>query len=277
MILIIESGSTKADWYICQSGDSIIKLQSSGINPYFHTIESVTKIIYETLLNTNYDISHIYFYGAGCSAADKCEMIATAFTSYFPKSEIEVNSDILASARALLGNQKGIVAILGTGSNSSLYNGSKIIKGINSLGYILGDEGSGAHLGKTFLNAYFNNKFSAELNSEIDKLNIKLQEVLDKTYRGEFPNRYLASFSPTIAKLLDFEEIRQITKDSFLLFFKNMILIYPEHKNLSTNFVGSVAFYFKDIIWEIMDELNLKKGKICKQPIDKLVVYHTDN
>lgn len=277
MILIIESGSTKSDWHIHKSKEEIIKLHSEGMNPYFHTTESIEKIILNTIkIEHISEISQIYFYGAGCSNEDKKELISSAFKNIFKEANIEVQSDIMASARAVLGNQKGIVAILGTGSNSCLYDGENITKGINSLGYILGDEGSGAHLGKMFLNAYFNNKFSTELNNEIDKFDIKLQEVLDNIYRGEFPNRYLASYSTKIAKLIDFEEIRLIVKDSFLHFFKNMILIYPEYKNISINFVGSIAFYFKDIIWEIMDELNLKKGEICKQPIDKLVVYHTD-
>lgn len=278
MLLIADSGSTKTDWRLVE-GDKKIQVSTQGLNPYFLNSENIQVILQQELLpHLTIDSSHspeIFFYGAGCSAGSKKEIVKQALNALFPKSTIEIHSDLLGAARAVCGNEPGIAAILGTGSNTCYYNGTAIIENRASLGYVLGDEGSGAHIGKTFIQAYLNEEMPKELAARFyQRFQLSTADILDAVYKKPMPNRFLASFSKFIYQNLKEQFVVDMVIHCFEQFFDKHICKYPKHKELKLSCVGSVGFYYSNILRGIALRKGVAIDKIIETPIAGLTLYH---
>ncbi len=275
--LIADSGATKCEWCLLENGKKKTIL-TQGISPYFLNTEQIVALLQKELIPKlkNAKISNIYFYGTGLSNPNNTGIIKTAFKKLFPAAKAEINTDLLAAARALCGNGKGIACILGTGSNSCFYNGKKIVKNSPGLGYILGDEGSGAYLGKKVVQHYLYNTFDADLMARFDaKFTTNKVEILENVYKQPLANRYLASFTAFLAENRGHYMIENIIEDGLNDFFFTHLYKFRESWIMPINFIGSVAFGFKDILKELCDTYELELGNVLKKPMDGLVKYHS--
>ena len=277
-ILIADSGSTKTQWCLLE-GNKKKMISTQGISPYFLNDDSLGKILTEELLpkTGKATVDEIYYYGTGCSNPANISLVKRGLKKLYKNAAIKVEHDLLGAAKALCGNEKGIACILGTGSNSCFYNGKKVVKNSPGLGFILGDEGSGTHLGKKVLQYYLYNTFDAELMDKFkEKYPQTTSEILDSVYKSALPNRYLAGFVTFLTENRGHFMIENIIEDSLNDFFFNHIYKYRESWSLPINFVGSVAFGFKDILADMCRDYELKIGNIIKSPMDGLIKYHQD-
>ncbi len=277
MILIADSGSTKTSWCLIEN-DHKLFFQTEGYNPFLVKTDYIISSLEKSLppaVNKG-EVHQIYFYGSGC-IGDKVTIIRDALATWFINASIQVESDLLAAARALLGEKPGFAAILGTGTNSCLYNGKAITHNISSLGYILGDEGSGVYMGKKLLTDYMRGRLPKDLNEIFRKVyNLTQSEILDYIYKQPLPNRFCAGFTKFLAENLHHEYASALVKSSFYDFFKNMVSSYPHFSTYTFNCVGSIAFYFKEILTEVALEFNMKTGTIIQSPIEGLIKYHLE-
>ncbi|MCD4746156.1 MAG: ATPase [Bacteroidales bacterium] len=277
MILIADSGSTNTDWLLIDKLKKTKKYQTSGLNPYFIDTNGIEKIISKELIPIveQNSISAVYFYGAGCSTLYKCFIVEEALQNLFKNATIEINSDLLGAAISLFGNNNGIACILGTGSNSCYFDGKKIAENVPSLGYFFGDEGSGAHLGKTLIKAYLLNKVPVEIKNAFNKkYSYTRENILDAIYNLPKPNIFLASFSEFFLENISNNYIREIILNCFREFFSNQIKKYKNYKKIPIGFVGSIAYHFKDILKEVAEENNVSIQKVLKTPIEDLQGFH---
>lgn len=273
MILIAESGSTKTDWVLLGSEGVKKRQQTLGINPYHQNTSSIIEIIRS--LNDFDSIHQIFFYGAGCATDDKKQIIKDALLDIFPNANCEINSDVLAAARSVCGREKGIACIIGTGSNSCLYDGENIEHNVPPLGYILGDEGSGAVMGKKLIADILKGIAPKEIKSAFyQKYNMKYTDIINNVYKEEAPSRFLAQFTVFLSENIHSPYISQLVKKSFDEFFERNIKLYDNHINLPIHFIGSIAFYFKNELKMIADENGLSLGKIKQSPLEGLIQYH---
>ncbi len=280
MLLIADSGSTKTDWALVDETGKSTRFHTIGYNPYFVDSDKIYQSLSDTLLSKIevLKVNAVFFYGAGCSATEKIAVVNAALAKSFPNAQIEVNHDLLASARALLGTNKGFVAILGTGSNTCIYDGVRIEKNIDSLGYLLGDEGSGSYIGKNVLKKFMRQELPEDLRKKFEqKYNLSNATILDAVYKKPLPNRFLASFCKFADENKDHQYIRTIVKESFDDFFKQLVIKYPSYQTLSFNCVGSVGYVFKDILIEVANSYGMKVGKLIASPIESLVNYHLNS
>lgn len=276
MILIADSGSTKCEWCLIKDGKKTT-ITTTGISPYFLTKDAIVVLLQKELMPKlkNLEALTVHYYGTGLAAADNVLMIKSALKSVFGKAKINVATDLLAAARALCGYEEGIVCILGTGSNSCYYNGKKIVKNSPGLGYVLGDEGSGAYLGKKVIQYMLYNTFDEDLQLRFkEKFGVETAQILDSVYKQPFPNRYLASFSPFLTENRGHYMIENILEDGINDFFFTHLNKYAQSRTSPVNFVGSVAFAFRDVIKELCTSYELEMGKIFKAPMNELVKYH---
>ena len=274
--LIVDSGSTKAEWCLLD-GQKKRKIVTQGISPYFLSSMQIKSILEKELMpglkGVNPDIIH--FYGTGCSKPANISIIKQALRKLFTGAELKVNSDIMGAAKALCGNEKGVACILGTGSNSCYYNGKKIINNRPGLGYILGDEGSGAYMGKKVIQYFLYNTFDPDLMDRFKaKYDTDSATILDAVYRQPLPNRYLAGFVGFLIENRGHFMIENIIEDSFNDFFFTHICKYKESWTLPIHFTGSVAYGFKDVLKEMCQSYVLELGNVLKQPMDGLIKYH---
>ncbi|MBW6481889.1 MAG: ATPase [Vicingaceae bacterium] len=278
MILIADSGSTKTDWRLVDSNSNqVYSIETIGFNPYFIDENEIFAELSKSALNKNKaEVKQVFFYGAGCSSSEKSNIIQTALQLFFNNAQIDVEHDLLAAARAVSGNKPGLVAILGTGANTCLYDGDKITSNIPALGYLLGDEGSGAHLGMNFIKNYLHHEFSEEINAEFSKTypDLSLNKILDAVYKQALPNRFLAQFSRFVYAHTKDEKISALITVCMNEFFEKYICKYPNYRDYKLNLVGSVAFYYQNFIREIASTYQVEINKIIKQPIDALVKFH---
>ena len=275
--LIADSGSTKAEWNIITDRKHKTIL-TQGISPYFLNKEQVSKLLLKELIPKlkNVDVDEIYYYGTGCANPDNAKLIKNAIKQVFPGANIEVNHDLLAAARSLCGDEKGIACILGTGSNSCYYNGKKIVSNSPGLGYVLGDEGSGAYLGKKVLQYYLYNTFDDELRGRFDLTYLtNASEILENVYKKPLPNRYLAGFVMFLAENRGHYMIENIIEDGLNDFFFTHLCKYRETWKYPVNFAGSVAFGFRDVLKELCNSYEFELGKILKEPMSGLIEYHS--
>jgi glucosamine kinase len=276
--LIAESGATKAEWCLAGNGKkkSII---TQGISPYFFNEEKITDLLRKELLPDIPGAIHaerIHYYGTGMRNPENVKMVKRSFQKVFKKAEIEINDDMLAAARALNGTSKGLACNLGTGSFCCYYNGKKIDKQTPGIGYVLGDEGSGTYLGKKVLQYYLYNSFDEELSHKFDnKYKTNPVEVLENVYRKPLPNRYLAGFARFLADNRGHYMIENIIEDGLNDFFFTHLCKYKETWTFPVNFVGSIAFGFKDVLKELCRAYEFELGKILKNPMSGLLEYHT--
>ncbi len=277
MLLIADSGSTKTSWRWLAKGETK-SVETLGLNPYHNSFNEIVSIIKHQLIpNLNGEIENatIFFYGAGCSTKEKVKLMEKALKSVFAKSTVKVEHDMLGAARAVCGNQAGLVAILGTGSNTCLYNGEKITENIPALGYVLGDEGSGAYLGKLFLKDYLHNKLPNELHKKADEyFGLSLAQILNKVYLESRPNRFLASFSKFIKEHKHHLYMQELIKSSFADFFINYITKYANYQEYKLNTVGSIGYVYKEELNISAENYGVKIGKVIKEPISELLNYH---
>lgn len=276
MILIADSGSTKTDWTVVEHGEVICRTQTKGMNPFFQTEEEMTAELLQVLLPQlpNGAVESVYFYGAGCTP-EKCPVVADTLKKALNSPIAEVYSDMLGAARGLCGRETGIVCIMGTGSNSCLYNGEKFVANVSPLGFILGDEGSGAVLGKLLVGDLLKNQLGEELKEKfLKQFNLTPAEIIDRVYRKPFPNRFLASLSPFLAENIQEPGIRNLVRGSFLSFLRRNVMQYENYEQQKVNFIGSIAYYYKEILTEAVLECGLHMGKIMKAPMEGLIEYH---
>ncbi len=276
--LIADSGSTKATWCLLKNNGLRQIFKTEGYNPYFVSSDQVYQSLQFQLvrdLPTNETIERISFYGAGCSSSSKNKIIIDALKKCFPEAQVYVDHDLLASARALLLDQAGFAAILGTGTNSCIYDGKNITHNIDSLGYFLGDEGSGSYLGKKLLRDHLRGYLPKELENKFRQYStLNKEEIFDRLYNQPLPNRFLASFALFFGENSSHDYCRKIVKEGFEDFFKNLVCGYPNYKSYTFNCVGSIAESFSDILQSVCESHPMKFGIIIRSPIDRLVDYH---
>lgn len=276
MIIVADSGGSKINWRLLKKDGSIDQVNSAGFNPYYQPIEHLNKISEESLLPiVKENVSKIFFYGTGVSSEKNVQSIQTVFLKYFPLASIEVGWDLLAAARALCGHEPGIACILGTGSNSCLYDGEKIIGNVANLGWILADEGSGTYLGKQLVFDYFRNEMPETLAKQFHaRFPWSREEVLEKVYQHEKPGAFLASFAKFIFQHMKEPYCYQLAYQSFSDFFENNVMKYENYKNLKVHFTGSIGFYFSDVVRQVANDKSITVKNILEGPIAGLTLYH---
>lgn len=273
--LIADSGSTKTDWCIVDESGAFSTIRVKGMNPYFQDEEEISSEIEKKLLPAVEDnvIDTVYFYGAGC-IFDKVKVVENAIKKHITAKRIFVESDLLGVARAVCGKTEGIACILGTGSNSCLYDGDKIVSNISPLGFILGDEGSGAVLGKLLVGDLLKGILPERLKSLfLEQYGLTPAYIIDKVYRQPFPNRFLAGFAPFLAEHLDEPSIYRLVADSFYAFIYRNVKQY-HRDDCEVSFVGSIAYFFRDILSAVASDTGIVLGKIVQNPMDGLLQYH---
>ena len=283
MILIADSGSTKTEWVLLDQQGIVAELYTQGINPYFQSVEQIADVIKMELLpqlpisNIPF-ITELFYYGAGCSSPEKCDMIREPLTLTFTNAHIDVDHDLLAAARAACGTNKGIAAILGTGSNSCLFDGKNILANQPSLGFILGDEGSGGHIGKELLKQFVYSELPADLYSLFMREYLLTKEViLENIYKKPMPNRYAASFTRFAGKHINHPHIQQLVMDSFTEFFKRHISSYPEYSTYTLSAIGSVAHIFNVQLATVANQFDITLQQTLQKPMEGLIHYHTQS
>ncbi|MCR4619079.1 MAG: ATPase [Paludibacteraceae bacterium] len=278
MILIADSGSTKTDWRLIDLGNEnrTSGFVSSGINPYYESEdEIISKLKGEVLpFVGDADLDEIRFYGAGCTEVKK-EMMNSVLRSVLGDAQISVESDLMAAAHALLGRETGIACILGTGSNSCFYDGERILDNVSPLGFILGDEGSGAVLGKLFIGDLLKKQLPWDLSDIFWQSfpDLKQSDVIERVYRKPFPNRYLAQFTRFLGEHRDYEYVRHLLTNSFKAFLRRNVMQY-DYQNYQTHFVGSVAAVFEDELREAADDCSVMVGQVMRTPMEGLIRFY---
>jgi glucosamine kinase len=276
--LIADSGATKAEWCLVNNGRKKT-IFTQGISPYFLNTEQIILLLNNELRGKiRVQIDQIYYYGTGCANPQNALSIKKALQHVFPGAKVQVHTDLMAAARAVCGNEKGIACILGTGSNSCYYNGKKIMKNSPGIGYILGDEGSGAYLGKKVIQYYLYDTFDEDLRARFDaKFVTTPVEILDNVYKKPLANRYMASFAMFLAENRGHYMIENIIEDAMNDFFFQHLCKYTEVWKYPVSFIGSVAFGFKDVILELCNSYEFEPGVILKNPMEGLVKYHRES
>ncbi len=276
--LIADSGSTKTDWVLTRGSEVVRRMKTVGLNPYLNAKEAIVTALRTELLPAFSSVEiketlEIEFYGAGCSNDEKKRLISGSIHSFFPLADIVVEHDLLGAAKAVCGNQPGIAAILGTGSNSCYYDGEQIVKNVISLGFILGDEGSGCYIGKQLVADFLNKEMPEALQQHLkNDLGLCKDQIFDSVYKKPLPNRYLASFTKWVDNYYDdFEYLHELIRRSFNDFFTKSIVKYDNHQELAINVVGSVGYRFKEELVEVAKKNNCSIGTVIKSPIDGLI------
>lgn len=283
MILIADSGSTKTDWCLCKKGTVLCSIQTQGINPYHQSEEAIEAVLHEELLpqltqHSAFNIQNsldIVFYGSGCANETACNRIKKAIHKVLETKGITVHSDLLGAARALCGHEEGIACVLGTGSNSCLYNGKEITANTPPLGYILGDEGSSAVLGRRLVGDCLKNQLPEAIRDEfLTEYGLTQEIILEKVYRQPLANRFLASLTPFLSKHREVPEVHNLLVESFVAFFVRNVKQY-RRPWLPIHFVGSIANAFAPELKEAAESLGMELGTIMRSPMEGLIKYHT--
>src|SRR5690554_2575551 len=278
MIIIADGGSTKTNWCLLDDAGKKIYFNTEGYNPYFVGSDYILSSLRSGLPNdlSFPQIKEVNYNGAGVHNADKAGIVVEAMEQVFPNAEINVGHDLIAAARALLGDQPGFAAILGTGTNTCIYDGEEITHNISSAAYILGDEGSGCYIGKKLLTDYIRDYMPREVREVFwETYKLTPDEVMDNVYTKPLASRFCASFSKFVYdNNVNIEYSRNIVKTSFVDFFTNLVSNYPNYKDYSFNCIGSVGYNFRNVLEETAAEFGMKIGKIIRSPIDDLVKYH---
>lgn len=276
MILIADSGSTKTDWVLCGNGRDISRVRTQGLNPTLQSEEEILDVLSNELAGNieTTEVDEIHFYGAGCAYETANNRMRNALSVIFTAGNIEINSDLLGAARSLCGHEEGIACILGTGSNSCLFDGEKITGNTPSLGYILGDEGSGSYLGRRLLSDCLKKQLPQEIrNRFMEQYRLDIATILERVYHSPLPNRWLASFTPFLVEHKEIPEVKAMLIQCFTEFFKRNTMVY-RRSWLPIHIVGGVGVSFADEIKETAESLGFSVGKITEAPIDGLIEYH---
>lgn len=279
MKVIVDSGSTKADWSFLQPDGNRTDASSTGFNPVLHAPEEFAAEIQKTFTGkvNGRAVDQIYFYGSGCWDGQLKGRVKAALQPFFPKAQLDVFHDLLGAARATCGHAPGISCILGTGSNSCAYDGSNVVDNVTNLGYFLGDEGSGTHLGKRLIRAFFYRELPEDLAAAFDsRYPGGKSNILKYIYGPDVPNRYLASFAKFYADHRQHPAIQKLIIGSFGIFLDRHVLKYVDFLEYPIHFIGSIAHYFRNELEIACRERNLLLGKVIPRPIDELVSFHQE-
>ena len=275
--LIADCGATKGEWCLVNKGKKKTII-TQGISPYFLSSEQITDLLQKELKPKlkNVEVDEVYYYGTGCANPTNVKSVKKSINKVFAGAKVEVTHDLMAAARALCGREKGIACILGTGSNSCYYDGKKIVKNSPGLGYVLGDEGSGAYLGRKVIQYYLYGTFDYELRGRFDlTYTTNAAEILENVYKKPLPNRYLAGFAKFLAENRGHYMIENIIEDGLNDFFFSHLCKYREVWTLPIHFAGSIAFGFKDVVQQLCNSYEFELGKVMKNPMEGLVAYHS--
>ena len=278
MIVIVDGGSTKCDWvFLDENSNLYSQTQTVGFNP---NIADTTRIPEEldknsVITENKNKVKHLYFYGSGCGIQENRLQMEKALSTVFPQSQITVKDDMIAAAYAAYNGRPAIVCILGTGSNSCYFDGTAVRRDLPSLGFLIGDEGSGNALGKLLLKHYFMKKMPEDLREEFNReYNLDINSVIGSLYHNTRANAYLAQFSKFIIPRIAHPYLQHLVYEELKNYFEYQVLPYEESKNCEVNFVGSIAYYYEDILRAVASDLHLHIGKIVQKPIESLIDYH---
>lgn len=280
MILIADCGSTKIDWCLLNGKKKVAQIFTTGMNALLMTEEEMAECIMTELMPSlqGYEVTEIYYYGAGIISDKIKNQVINALKRNMPNvTKIEVDSDLLAAARALCQHEPGIACILGTGSNSCYYDGEKVVDNVSPLGYILGDEGSGAVLGKLLVGDVLKKQLPEHLCEKfLKEYNLDRNTIIERVYRKPAANRFLAQFAPFLEHNINEPSIRAIVMRSFTDFFVRNVASYPNYKELPCNFVGSIALLQKEVLTEAASKLGITIGTIIQAPMEGLIKFHSN-
>jgi len=278
MVAIVDSGSTKSDWVILDDFKKVfLKTETIGFNPNFINIELIVPEIEKnaSLASVKNSIKRIYFYGSGCGVQKNCDTIVEELSKVFGDAEITVREDLMAAAYAAYQGKPAIVCIMGTGSNSCYFDGENLKIKLPSLGFLMGDEGSGSAIGKQLVRRYFMQRLPEDLHQEFQEIyNLTIDDALKNMYHTTRPNAYLADFNKFVVERKNHPYLRNMVLEEMKIFFDYQVLPYEESKEAEINFIGSIAYYYEDILRSAAAELNLNVGHVVQKPIESLVNYH---
>ena len=279
MILIADSGSTKTEWREVSDGVAGKSYISTGINPFFVTGEEMIRLFGKELPELKgAGVSRIFFYGTGVSNASKADIVRGALSSFFGTDKLFIGSDLLGAARSLCQNEPGIACIIGTGSNSCYYNGNEIVANVSPLGYILGDEGGGAVIGRKLVAGVLKKQLPGiVIENFFRAYPYTPAEILDNVYNMPFPNRFLGQFTRFIADNIHVPELQAIITSSFDEFIVRNVLSYPEARRYPVHFTGSIAYHFRPFLEDLLLKHRLQPGLFTLTPMENLVKYHIQN
>lgn len=276
-ILIADSGSTKAEWCLAGEGEHR-NFETDGLNPYYHTAQSISDVLVHNLAKEidSAAVETVWFYGAGCDGEDKNKTVEQALRSIFGNAAIHVHSDLTAAARACFFREAGIACILGTGSNSCLYDGEAVLEQIPSLGFILGDEGSAGWFGRKLINSYFRRELPDDLKSLLEEEHeMSLDRIMKGAYGGAQKSRFVASYASFLGRHNEHPFIRNMLEEGFEDFISRVVMKYTDATNREVRFIGSVAFEHQELIRDILNRHGMKPGLFFRKPMPRLVEYHT--
>jgi N-acetylglucosamine kinase-like BadF-type ATPase len=276
MIIIADSGSSKIDWRLIRRNGSIAQATCAGFNPYYQPLNDLRTSLREALVPVvDEEVNRIFFYGTGVSSEKNQQDVRGIFLEFFPSATVEIEWDLLAAARALCGQEPGIACILGTGSNSCYYDGEKIAGQVANLGWILADEASGADLGKKLLVDYLRNKMPTQLAQQFhQRFPFTREEFLSKIYQQEKPSTFLATFSKFIFQHLREPYCYELVYQAFSAFYENNVMKYEGYQTTKVHFVGSIAFYYSDLLRQVANDKGVTVKNILEAPIAGLTLYH---
>ncbi len=273
MRLIIDSGSTKMEWMLLDGNETKSRFLTEGFNPNYFDIQTLVEMCQGVPLSN--EIQSIHYYGTGCGSEQNCTLIKNVFQKRFPKAEITVTHDLMAACHALFGHEKGIACILGTGSNSCVYDGEKIVEKAVSLGYLVGDEGSGCHIGRAVVRAYFYGFMPEDLRKKFEETyHLELKDFVQQLYHDPQPSKYLAAFAKFAGENQAHPYIRVLVKDCFKAFMEAFVCRYKGCNALKVSFVGSIAYHFQDLLRESLADFGLTMGEVMQAPAEGLVQYY---
>lgn len=277
--LIADSGSTKTDWVLLKGSTIVKQIKTIGFNPYFQSEELISGELLTTLKPALEEyikkIDVLYYYGAGCSTLDNCVMIENCLSHALNIRKINVAHDLLAAARAVCKTEWGIACILGTGSNSCLFNGKHILENVPSVGYLWGDYGSGAQIGKYFIQAYFEETLPKDLHIDFEEEGYNREAILNGVYKSAMPSRYLASINSFVCNHITHPFIKELLLTCFNSFFVQQVSKYSNSKKYKVHSVGSIAYFYKDIFAQAAKENGYEVGNIIRSPIEGLIQFHS--
>lgn len=274
-LLLAESGSSKTEWRLCEDGKIVQAFRSPGFNPNIQTEDAMKAVFREVIQHVGYEKAHhVIFYGAGLGEISQRKVMFNILKDILPEVEINIEHDMLAAVRSTL-KEEGIVCILGTGSNSAYYKGDEIIHNLGGHGYLFGDEGSGLDIGKRMLKAMLQDDLPRKVIRYFEeKEQHSLTEIKLSVMKSEKPNVKLATFAKYTADLVSIARVRNLVKASFLDFLDTTVCRYENYQTLPVDFVGSIGFYFKDILEEACERRMLTLGNVIKDPVENLIAYH---
>lgn len=278
MILIADSGSSKTDWRVIDARGEIQQFRTVGFNPFYQTESDMAEGMRTIdLLNLRGKITHVHFYGAGCTSEKNQNAVTRTIRSFYETADIKVDHDLMASARATCGHQPGIACILGTGSNSGDYDGRYITTNRPSPGYLLGDEGGGTYIGKHFLQDFIYDDMPLPIREQaIQEFNLSTLTILENVYQKPFPNRYMAGFCSFITRHKSDSYCYLLFYNGFKDFFHRHVMRYEDYQSKSVNFVGSIAYHNSDILRKVASDLGIHVNIILETPIAGLTLYHKE-